>query len=312
MPNFNPYITNKTYQTMKNFFLLLTVLLMTSCLNEFNEIDKDRNVSLTKIEEKYFLDGELTGKVVRKFESNKPILDSYYDEKDQLSLTSVWSYSDNKLSSIKDYLPDGESYGETTITYDNLNRIVKIADNQCEEDFLVIDFLHNEDNTIDIKTNFEGKITNKIFSINEDGLVYKETIDGVTSVLVDYENFTPKSSKFNSTDYTFSYLDGVSVPFLFYNIFGNNKLNITLFNEYNEFPFCADNESNPQSTLHNSVLFTTNKLVSKITSESSTEEHVYLFDEHDLILNKKCYLNGELSDDVDYFFAHDPSSSLHP
>ena len=274
---------------MKKIFLLLSIgLLFISCSSEENEITENQIPSLIKLEQRQFENGVLTEKIILKYNNNKPTIASFYDNNNQLKYTSEWNYSNNNyLSSMKGYLSNGKLNSETNITYDDSNRIIKTQRIEESGTYLTTtNFTHNNDKTITSETNSNGNTSTKIFKINSNGIINKEIANGDIRVSVEYDNFTPITSTSYSTTYNYTYQDNGSFPFSFDSLFGTNRINVVLFQNY----------------LDNSIGSLTTRLVTKITSSSSIKEYIYTLNENNFPLTKKDYYNGELVNEFDYTY----------
>lgn len=273
---------------MKKLFLLLSIgILIISCSSDENEIPENQTSNLIKIEQRQFENGILTEKIIFEYNNNRPTIASFYDDDNQLTYTSEWNYSNNYLSSIKGYLANGTLDSETNITYDNSNRIIKTERTEENGTYLTTtNFTHNNDNTIISDTNSNGNTSTKTFEINSNGIINKEIVNGDVRVSVEYDNLTPITSTSFSTTYNYTYQDNGLLPFSFDKVFGTNPINVVLFQNY----------------LDNSIGSLTTKLVTKITSSSSTEEYVYTLNEDNFPLTKKDFYNSELVNEFDYTY----------
>jgi hypothetical protein len=276
---------------MKKLFLLLSIgLLMTSCSSEENEIPVTQTQSLVKIEQRQFdfNSGALTEKIIFEYNNQRPTLASFYDENSQLTYTSEWNYSNNNLlSSIRGYLPNGTLDSETTITYDNSNRIIETKRLEDNSTYLTTtNFTHNSDNTITSETNSNGNISSKTFEINNNGIIDKEIVDGNVIISVQYENLKPISNTSYSTSYNYTYLEVGSFPFSFQSLFGNNTVNVVLF----------------QNNLNNSLESFTTELIKKVESNNTIIEYEYTLNDDNYPLTKKDFYNGKLENEFDYYY----------
>jgi len=276
---------------MKKLFLLLSIgLLMTSCSSEENEIPVTQTQSLVKIEQRQFdfNSGALTEKIIFEYNNQRPTLASFYDENSQLTYTSEWNYSNNNLlSSIRGYLPNGTLDSETTITYDNSNRIIETKRLENNSTYLTTtNFTHNSDNTITSETNSNGNISSKTFEINNNGIIDKEIVDGNVIISVQYENLKPISNTSYSTSYNYTYLEVGSFPFPFQSLFGNNTVNVVLF----------------QNSLNNSLESFTTELIKKVESNTTIIEYEYTLNDDNYPLTKKDFYNGKLENEFDYYY----------
>jgi hypothetical protein len=274
---------------MKKIFLLLSIgLLLISCSSEENKIPENQISSLIKLEQRQFENGVLTEKNIFEYKNNKPTLASFYDDNNQLTYTSKWNYSNsNYLSSIKGYLPNGTLNSETNITYDNSNRIIKTERIEESGKYLTTtNFTHNSNNTITSETNSNGNTSTKTFEINSNGSISKEIVNGDVSVSVEYDNLSPITLTSSSTIYNYTYQDNGSLPFSFESVFGSNRINVVLFQNY----------------LADSLSSLTTRLVAKITSSSSIKEYVYTLNEDNFPLTKKDFNNGELVNEIYYTY----------
>ncbi|CAM1334175.1 hypothetical protein [Tenacibaculum aestuariivivum] len=273
---------------MKNLLLLFSIgLLLIFCTSEENEITENKKASLIKLEQRQIENGVLTEKIIFEYKNNKPTLASFYDNNNQLTATSEWIYSNNALSSIKGYSSNGTLNSEKNITYDNSNRIIKTERTEENGTYLTTtNFTYNNDNTITSVTNSNGNTSTKIFEINSTGIINREIVNGNIRVSIDYDNLTPISSTSYSTTYNYTYKDNGSLPFSFDSVFGTNRINVVLFQNY----------------LDNSIGSLITKLITKITSNSSTEEYVYTLNEDNFPLTKKGFYDGKLVNEFDYTY----------
>lgn len=263
---------------------------MTSCSSEENEIPVTQTQSLVKIEQRQFdfNSGALTEKIIFEYNNQRPTLASFYDENSQLTYTSEWNYSNNNLlSSIRGYLPNGTLDSETTITYDNSNRIIETKRLENNSTYLTTtNFTHNSDNTITSETNSNGNISSKTFEINNNGIIDKEIVDGNVIISVQYENLKPISNTSYSTSYNYTYLEVGSFPFPFQSLFGNNTVNVVLF----------------QNSLNNSLESFTTELIKKVESNTTIIEYEYTLNDDNYPLTKKDFYNGKLENEFDYYY----------
>ena len=275
---------------MNKLYLVISMLLMGACSSKEDKLHQEKGTSLIKVEHRKFEEGVLYEKVIIEFENNKPILYSFYDDEDQLLYTSEWRYSeDNYLASVADYSSEGALQSQTKITYDALNRIIKTATETTDSTyFSSVKFTHNNNHTIISEANMNGFEFTRIFEINSDGLIYKETEDGEVTVLAEYDNAKTISSKSATDTYNYSYLKKGAFPFSFDQIFGKNRINIVLF--YNSLAFSMD--------------FLTASLVTKITSKSCPfiEKYVYTLNENNFPLSKKEYYRDEIQNEFYYTY----------
>jgi hypothetical protein len=274
---------------MKKIFLLLSIgLLIISCSSKESEIIENQTSSLIKVEQRQFENGILSEKIIFEYNNNRPILASFYDEDNQLTYISEWNYSNNNyLSSTKGYLQNGTLNSETNITYDNSNRIIKTEiEGENGSYFVTTNFTHNSDNTITSYTNSSGHTSTKTFEINNNGIIDKEIVNGNIRVSVEYDNLRPITSTLYSTTYNYTYQENGSLPFTFESIFGTNRINAVLFQNY----------------LDDSIESLTTRLLTKITSSLSTKEYVYTLNEDNFPLTRKDYYNGKLVNELEYTY----------
>jgi hypothetical protein len=276
---------------MKKLILLLSIgLLITSCSSEENEIPEIQTQVLVKIEQRQFdfNNGALTEKIIFEYNNQRPTIALFYDENNQLTYTSEWNYSNNNfLSSIKGYLPSGTLDSETNITYDSSNRIIQTKRSEENSTYLTTtDFTHNSNNTITSNTNSNGNISSKTFEINNIGIIDKEVVNGNVIVSVQYEDLKPISKTSYSTSYNYTYLVSGSFPSSFQSIFGNNTVNVVLF----------------QNSLDNSLESFTTELIKKVESNSTIIEYTYTLNNDNYPLTKKDIYNGKLENEFDYYY----------
>jgi|TARA_B110000240_G_scaffold2123_1_gene2486 hypothetical protein len=276
---------------MKKLILLLSIgLLITSCSSEENEIPEIQTQVLVKIEQRQFdfNNGALTEKIIFEYNNQRPTIALFYDENNQLTYTSEWNYSNNNfLSSIKGYLPSGTLDSETNITYDSSNRIIQTKRSEENSTYLTTtDFTHNSNNTITSNTNSNGNISSKTFEINNIGIIDKEVVNGNVIVSVQYEDLKPISKTSYSTSYNYTYLVSGSFPSSFQSIFGNNTVNVVLF----------------QNSLDNSLESFTTELIKKVESNSTIIEYTYTLNNDNYPLTKKDFYNGKLENEFDYYY----------
>lgn len=276
---------------MKKLFLLLAIgLLITSCSSEENEISENQTQTLVRVEQRQFdlNSGVLTEKIIFEYENQKPTIALFYDQNNQLMYTSEWNYSsDNFLSSITGYLPNGTLDLQTAITYDDSNRIIKTKRSRGNSPYLTTTyFTHNSNNTITSVTDNNGNTLNKIFEINNNGIIDKEIVDGNVITSVQFDDLKPVTNTSYSTIYNYNYLEVGSFPFSFHSIFGNNIVNVVLF----------------QNSLNDSLESFTTKLIEKVESNTTTIEYEYTLNDNNYPLTKKDFYNGKLENEFDYYY----------
>ena len=191
------------------------------------------------------------------------------------------------MVSIKGYMQNGTLNSETTISYDNLNRIIKTI--RLEENNTyntTSNFIYNNNNSITSNSNSNGNLFSKTFEINSNGIIHKEIQNGILNTSVQYDNLKPIIRISNSTTYNYTYLETGSLPSSNQSILGGNKVNGVLF----------------QNSLDTSSAYLTTELIKKISSNSSEEEYIYTLNNNGFPLTKKGYYNGELENEYDYTY----------
>lgn len=279
---------------MKKQILLLGVLIgltIFSCSSDDNDGPDEQipeQTQLVQVVQRRFDNEILDEIIIIDYSNQKPELWSFYDDSDQLTYITEWNYSSNGyLSSIKGYLPNGNLDYELIINYDNSDRIIQTTRSEENSTYITItNFTHNSDNTITSNTNSNGNTSTKTFEINNNGIIYKEIVNGNITVSVQYDNLKPISKTSFSTTYSYNYLGNGINPFTFQNVFDTNPINVILF----------------QNSLADSSDSLTTELITKITSDSSTKEYVYTLNEDNFPLTRKDYYNGELEDEIDYSY----------
>lgn len=276
---------------MKKLNLLLTIFIglsILSCSSDDNDSPQPQTSQLIRVEQRSFYNGALEEKIIMDYKNQKPELWSFYDDANQLTYSTKWNYASNgSLSSIKGYLPNENLDYELNISYDNSNRITQTTRMEENNTYLTTtNFIHNSNNTITSNTNSNGNISTKTFEINSNGIIDKEIVNGNVIVSVQYDNLKPITKTSYSTTSNYTYQDNGSYPLASQSIFGTNPINVVLF----------------QNSLDDSSDSLTIELISGITSDSSTQEYIYTLNDDNFVLTRKDYYNGELDDEIDYFY----------
>ena len=262
-----------------------------SCSSEENEIPETETKVLVKVEQNQISNGILSEKIIFEYKNNKPTLASFYNENNELTYTSEWIYnSSGYLSSTKGSSTSNmNSNSETNIIYDNSNRIIQtIRSEDNNSGSTTTKFTYNNDNTITSESNSGSSVTNRVktFVLNDNGIIDKEIVDGNIIVQVEYDNFKPKSKTAFSNKYTYTYLENGLLPATFQSLFGNNPINVVLF----------------QNSLNDSSDSLTTELISEISSNTSTEKYIYTLTSDNFPLMRKDYYNGELNNEISYYY----------
>ena len=271
-------------------FLIGFILFNCSSDDNSNTQEEPQNSQIVRtIQRIYDLDNSslLEERIVIDYNNGKPILWSFYDNTNQLTFTEELNYSNNGLlTSIQGFLSDGTSYSETSITYDSSNRILQRIYNEEDGSYNeTISFIYNNNNTITSETNSNGFTSSKIFELNDDGIIYREIQNGNIVVSVNYNNFNPISKTSFSTTYTYEYLNSGNLP-SFSSIFGSNPANVVLF---------GNSLANQSDSL-------TTELISKITSDTSTQEFIYILNDNNYPISMQNFSNGNLRNEYEYIY----------
>ena len=277
-----------------NLFIgFLTGILFFSCSSNDSSSNQEttQNLQTVRTEQKiYDFDDSsvLEERIVMDYSDGKPILWTFYNSSDEITFKEEMNYSSNGLlTSIQGFSADGTSYAETIITYDSSNRISQTVYAQEDGSFnRTVSFTYNNDNTITSETNSNGFTSSKTFDLNSDGLIHREIQNGNVVVSVNYNNFNPitKTTSFNT--YNYEYLDTGSFGSAFSNLFGTNPANVVLF---------GNSLSNQSDSL-------TTELISKITSDTSIEEFVYILNDNNLPISMQNFYDGNLRNEYEYTY----------
>lgn len=276
---------------MKRLNVILGVLIgiiIFSCSSD-DDSQVPQIAQLYKMEQRAYVNGTFEEKIIFDYSNQKLELVTFYNENDDLSFSSDFIYNSQEiLIGVNDYSAENSQTRELTIHYDNQNRIIQTDRVYLSnpDDHLLVDFTHNSDNTITSISTAPINIQEHVFEINENGIIDKEIYDGEVVVSVEYNNSNPITVMFYSTTYSYTYLENGVMPLGFQNIFGDNPINVVLF----------------QNSLQDSLNTLATGLVSNITSSLSTEEYVYTLNEDNLPLTRKDYYNGELRYEFDFYY----------
>lgn len=273
----------------------IIILFLSSCASDSDPIaPSNTEKSLVKVIQMNYYQGSLEERIVFIYENNKPKIDSFYNADRDLTGYSKWSYnSNNLLSSIKGHLPNGTVNYESSLIYDNDNRIIQEDTNEDNGTYIsVIKFTHNNDNTISSVTTAGNFNSSKTFHINNDGLVYKETNadNTITVSEVVYNGNNPVSKIAYNNTLTYTY-DEVNMPkgiflTLYKNLFGENKANPVLWG----------------NNLDDYVGSSADKFLIKEESNSYMNENKYTFDTDGYPIRKETYYNNELGSELEYIY----------
>jgi len=277
---------------MKKLNLILGVFLgmiIISCSSDDNDNTEPQISQLIKVEQRAYYNEILEEKIIFDYNNQRLEMISFYNENDILAGSSDFIYnSQGILIGINDFSADNSQTRELTISYDTLNRIIQ-TDRVYLSDLdnhITTNFTHNSDNTINSLYSYLGNNQERIFEINSNGIIDKEIFDGNVVVSVEYNNLNPITKTTSSAVYNYSYIENGVMPFSFQNTFGNNPINVVLFQN------SLDDSSNSLAT----------DLIASITSSLSTKEYVYTLNDDNFPLTRKDFYNGELDNELDYFY----------
>ena len=265
-------------------------MLFISCSSDDdNDSEVPQEPQLVQMEQRAYYNGTLEEKIIFDYSNQKLELVTFYNENDVLGGSSDFIYnSQGILIGVNDFSADNSLTRELTISYDGQNRIIQTDRVYLSNPdvHLLVNFIHNSDNTITSMSSGPNNTQEKVFEINSNGIIDKETYEGNVVVSVEYYNSNPITVIFGPATYSYTYLENGVMPLGFQNIFGENPINVVLF----------------QNSLADSAGSLATDLVSNITSGLSTEEYVYTLNEDNLPLTRKDYYNEELANELDFYY----------
>ena len=280
---------------MKKLNLLLAIIIglsILSCSSDDNNNQQAQSTQLIKVEQKGFFDGIFENKSIYKYNNNKLELVSFYNSTNELIGYSNWVYSSQGLLiKINDFSADDSQTRELKITYDSQNRIIQtnITFLSGQNNNHIVNFTHNSDNTINSLFTYtgNGSTEEKIFEINNNGLIDKEIQNGNVVVSVQYSNLKVLTIMDNFTNYTYTYHETGINPFDFWSgIVGENHINAVLFN----------------NSLRESADTLGTNLIKEIATSITIQKFVYTLNENDFPLTLKSYRDGEIEYEYEYFY----------
>ncbi len=269
--------------------MLIGMLFISCSSDDDNESQEPQIAQLYKMEQRAYYNGTLEEKIIFDYSNQKLELVTFYNENDVLGGSSDFIYnSQGILIGVNDFSADNSLTRELTIIYDGQNRIIQTDRVYLSNPdvHLLVNFIHNSDNTITSMSSGPNNTQEKVFEINSNGIIDKETYEGNVVASVEYYNSNPITVIFGPATYSYTYLENGVMPLGFQNIFGDNPINVVLF----------------QNSLADSAGTLATGLVSNITSGLSTEEYVYTLNEDNLPLTRKDYYNEELANELDFYY----------
>lgn len=274
--------------------LSIISLLFISCTSDDSPTDLiDEGKPLFKMIQTRFENGKVHEIIEFTYKNGKPLKSSFYDPENELMGYTDWLYNDKKLlAATKYYKPNGTQQYQSILTYDSNDRIIKVEQTENESNYRnVYEYIHNNDNTITSNAGYGTDIFTKTYHINSDGLIYKETVKGKTTIEVIYHGNNPTSVISNSGTSTFTYDENNLRKGVFLNqlktTFGENKINPILWGYY----------------LENQVGSSSDKYqIKQIFPNGHIEEYNYIFDNDGYPTSMKRHYNDELTDEVEYFY----------
>lgn len=275
------------------FVALLGLTMFTYCSSDDNDVLNNFDKILIKVKQKtYSQEGELQEVIIFIYEDNKPKIDSFYNANNELTYYSKWLYSENGLlSSTKGYLPNGTLNTESNLTYDNSNRITQ--NKRSEENGTYItttSFVYNSDNTISSEQISDGYTTNKMFYLNNLGIINKEQRENyvVNVIYDDNENAISKTTTYNTINFIYDNNLFAKSPL------GNSK---SIFGSYkNNFVIW-------QNSLDDGVTSYGNKLLIRLeNSNGSIIKYNYVFDDNNYPIKQSFLANDVLVSEIEFIY----------
>ena len=273
--------------------ILIGLMIFSSCSSDDDSITQKNNKSLLKMKITTFKDnGEIESFATRVYEKNKPKTDSFYNKNNELTNYFNWTYDNGKFSSLKGFSSDNNLTYETSIKYDDTQRIINrttINNNNIS----IINYTYNSDNTITSINEFNNINSTTTFFINNSGLIYKEVgVNGLKEVVYDSDNNVvsiTENSIITNLTYDDINLPPENFPLNENFMFGSHKNNYILYQNSLGSALINEASTNP-------------KFLITIEKDSDISITDWILNDENFPVNRKYYSQNRLLINYDYVY----------
>ena len=265
---------------MKKLLLLALPLLLTACSDD--ESTAESSGQLSKIESQVYHMGEIESKYVLHYENGHPSIATVYNSDDDIVWKDAYSHANGRLISVTGY-EGNVARTKVTYTYDSTGRITEVEHD--DSDFAAVySFTYNDNGTV---TRTGGAGSDKVFYLNEQGLIYRQNDNGEIYEVA-YDGANPVSGE-GTVSKTFEYLPQ-ALPQDFVDAtapgYGPVKANAVL----------------AEGNLDGNEDAYASKLIKKKIVDGYTTDYFYTFTEEGYPATVKVYHNDELVAETEYFY----------